>query len=172
MTSYANVTRGGTQRLNIFRLIAPATGTNDVVVTTSASSPFSAGIVSYTGVDPTVPLGTSANATGGSGTPTVDVTSASGELVFDYLCMDDGNTTIPTMTPGAGQTSRVNFTTTTGFPGFDRNVSSSTEAGAATVTMSYPDSDSNGWIIIGAPLLPASAPPPASTRQRSVMLLP
>ena len=169
MTQYATVTLGGTQKLDIWRLIAPATGANDVIVTMAGLSPFSVGISSYNGVDQTTPLGTSANATGAGGDPTVDVSSAAGELVIDYFCEDDGNTTIPTMTAGAGQTARANFTT--GVVGFSRNVSSSEEAGAATVTMSWSDTAGNSWITIGGPLKPAAAAP-ASVRQRSVMILP
>ena len=170
LTQYATVTRGGTQKLDIWRLIAPATGSNDVVVTMAAESPFSVGIVSYTGVDQTTPLGTSANATGAGGTPTVDVASGATELVLDFVCQSDDGTTIPAMTAGAGQTERVDFTT--GIVGFSRHIGSSTETGAATTTMSWSDTSGNGWIIIGAPIAPAAAPPAASPRQRTVMFLP
>ena len=171
MTQYATVSGLGSDKLDIWRLIAPATGANDVVVTMAADSPFSVGISSYNGVDQTTPLGTSANATGAGGDPTVDVSSAAGELVIDYFCEDDGGATIPTMTAGTGQTARVNFTTSFGVPGFERNISSSEEAGAATVTMSWSDTAGNNWITIGGPLKPAAAAP-ASVRQRSVMILP
>lgn len=172
MTSYANVLRAGTQRLQIFRLVAPASGANDVVVTMDADSPFSVGFASYTGVDPTVPIGTSANDTGGGTLATVDVTSAAGELVFDYTCVDDGTGTAPALSVGAGQTAQVNFSTSFGVPGFERAIASSTEAGAATVTMSWTDGAANSWVIIGGPLMPAAAPAPSSTRQRVVIFLP
>jgi hypothetical protein len=74
--------------VELFRLIAPATGTNSVVVTTSAAVlTLAAGSVSFTGVHQVAPLGVPVLAFGDSTTPSVSVPNTSlGNVVIDAMC--------------------------------------------------------------------------------------
>ncbi len=137
---------GTTVRTETWSLVAPATGIKSVVVNFSASVTATAYSVSYTGVSQSAPLGTYASATGNSATPSVNVSSATGELVVDaeiWNGTDAGSA-------GPGQTQR----TINGFG--NSNGALTDEAGAASVTMSRTIS-SAAWAFGGVPLKPASA---------------
>ena len=142
-TSVSTATNGNGPVASLWRLVAPDTGANTVSMDVTSQVTSSGGAVSYTGVDQTTPFGTAATATGASTTPSVVVSSASGELVVDALS-SGGNTP----TAGAGQTSRIALANFFGM---------SEEAGAASVTMSWTTDTSNEWAIVGAPLKAAAA---------------
>lgn len=151
-------------RIEQWGLVAPATGANNVVVTLAANgngtTRMVAGAITYTGVDQTTPRGTFAAATG-TGTPaTVDVSSATNEVVDDVFgVIDSGSSTPPDAAVGAGQTSRWAQASTNPSQTNVRG-GSSTEAGAATVTMSWTLSSIAGtavWAIGGVPLKPAAS---------------
>ncbi|MBI2913817.1 MAG: DNRLRE domain-containing protein, partial [Chloroflexi bacterium] len=143
-TTVSGVTYGGTAltqvgvkdapssdgRVEIWRLLAPASGTANVVVslTNGNLSTTVAGAVSFTDVHQTSPLGAFASASGASGNPSVAVSSAAGEVVVDTVMWNGSYTTL---TVGAGQMQRWNRTTS-GMIG-----AGSTEPGAASVTMSW-----------------------------------
>jgi hypothetical protein len=97
-------------RVEIWSLVAPPTGTYDVVITFSAPlrRAAQAGVMTYTGVDQTTPLGTFASAfsQASSGTATVNVSSAAGELVFDTVACSNCSF----LNSGSGQTERWNLT--------------------------------------------------------------
>lgn len=138
----------------VYGMIAPPFGSQTVAVTLTATEHV-IGAVSYSGVHQTAPTGTAATANGNDATPTVNVTSASGELVADNVCLR-GNTG-QSLAVGAGQTQIWNRasdgsgqTTGTCWGG------GSTEPGAATVTMSWTAGASERWAIGGIPLKPAS----------------
>lgn len=131
-------------------LIAPATGTHNIVATINAfDNNFSCVAASYTGVHQTTATGTPATATGAVSTITVDVSSASGEVVVDGVGVND-----PTWawTAGAGQTARTSYADPAGFD----SSALSEEAGATTVTMSWTGTPAL-WATIGVSLKPASA---------------
>src|SRR5262245_53884091 len=65
-------------RSEVWRLVAPATGAHNVVVTLAAAAKFHCAASSYTGVHQTTPTGTVATATGNTQLATVDVSSAAG----------------------------------------------------------------------------------------------
>ena len=133
------------QKVWIYQLVAPTTGTADVVVTFSRA-PDGGGIVgvmTFTGVDQSVPLGAFASAIGDSITPSVDVSSACGELVFDTV-----NHFWGPLTAGADQTQRWSRQSA------DINGGGSTEPGAATVTMSWTAYGENTWAIGAVPIRP------------------
>jgi len=149
---------GTANRVELWRLIAPATGTANIIVTLSGSTETVAGAVSYTGVDQTTPFGTFASASGTSTAPSVAVTSASGEVVMDVVAANgdsDGATV------GTGQTQRWNDFTGTG--GGDIHGAGSTEPGAASVTMAWTLVASKAWAIGAVPVKPATCPTPTST---------
>jgi hypothetical protein len=106
------------------------------------------GIVAYTGVDQSTPNDAATTNTGFGGSPTVDVPSASGDLVVDAMGWKE---VASTPTAGGGQTLRWNSPDTG-----DEEGAGSEEAGAATVTMSWSMSPGiDEWVIIGVSLNPA-----------------
>ena len=146
----AQATSDSEGRIEIWRLVAPATGANNVVVNLSAV-PQSAtvGVMTFTGVHQTTPLGTFAPALGESTSASVAVTSAAGELVFDTLVLQ--KTADVDFVPGAGQTERWDLFQGPG----SANGGGSTEAGAASVTMSWSWSGTDKWAIGGVSIKPA-----------------
>lgn len=150
MTAAANDS-GAWVSTYMFRLIAPSTGANNVVISWTGSDAAIGLATSWTGVDQTTPLGTAVTATGSTTAVTVDVTAASGEVVVDATSYDQ-NCGGQTITVGAGQTERLNILTDTSC-GLTAGMSS--EGGAGTVTMSWTGSDAQDWVIIGVPLKPA-----------------
>jgi|GEM_PF-4853465 len=131
----------------IYKLVAPATGTHDMVVTFAqavSADEGHVGVITFTGVDQTTPLGTCVTRSAWSTPISVDVSSASGELVFDtFIAFEDP------LTVGAGQTQRWNVVQGT------TNRGASTEPGAATVTMSW--TPEGGYAIVAVPIKPAPA---------------
>ena len=114
----------------LFRLIAPATGANNIVVDVEgAPGNVAVSAASFTGVHQTTPLGTPVTGTGNnSDTPSVTVSGATGDLIVDFLGTL-GNAI--SGTPGTGQTSRSSN------PNAEASSFISTEAGAASVVMDW-----------------------------------
>jgi len=134
----------------LYRLIAPATGSNTVSVTfTGGVFDFKAGSVSFTGADQTTPLGTANTATGSSTTPSVTVTSATGEIVLDNLTIVHSGT----LSVDGSQTQRWNGT---GAAGFIKGAAS-TEDGSTSTTMSWSNSTSQAWAISGVSVKPVAS---------------
>jgi uncharacterized repeat protein (TIGR01451 family) len=144
-------------RSEIWSLVAPASGTGTITVNMSAAAVFGAGGASFSGVDQTTPLGTFVSAGNNSTTPTVTVTSAAGELVFDTLAARGDSLTA---TVGAGQTQLWNYTT--GSSPNDVIGASSTEPGAASVTMSWTLAIGRSWALGAVPIRP-TLPTPTPT---------
>jgi hypothetical protein len=157
LTPVGSATQGIGSRVEIWSLIAPATGTHDVVVTFSANLEETAkvGVMTFTGVHQTTPLGTFVGANGNSlGPATVDVSSATNELVFDTVGCSLVTNGCTSLTVGAGQTQRWLEQTPDGAPGYRGG--GSTEPGAATVTMSWTigGTASSPWAIGAVPIKP------------------
>ncbi|WP_040549672.1 carboxypeptidase regulatory-like domain-containing protein [Pedosphaera parvula] len=129
-------------RAEIWSLPNPPVGSNNVVVTLSGSANIVAGAATFTGVSQTAPLGNFTGTSSSSGSPSVSVSSASGELVFDTVSAG------ASVTPGAGQTQRWNQTQAAISGG------SSTQPGAASTTMAWTVNDK--WAIGVVPIKPAS----------------
>lgn len=140
--------------VQVWQLVAPATGANTVAIASSGPTPQSlvGGSVSFTGVDQVTPCGTSATAFGSGTAPSVAVTgTTSGNMVVDAVCTGAGITS-------SGQTSRWSRTDNT-FAAAG-NAAQSTAAAGGSVTMSYTVTD-DWWGVIGVEVL-AVAPPPAT----------
>lgn len=135
--------------VQMWSLIAPATGANTVQITASASvDAFSAGSTSFTGVDQTTPLGTPATAFGSSTTASVAVAgTTSGNMIVDAACLGSAFSS-------SGQTRRWqrNTNTTTGAG----NGAGSTAAAGGSVTMSEIGT-ADWWGIIAVEVLAAAA---------------
>jgi uncharacterized repeat protein (TIGR01451 family) len=143
-------------RSQIWSLAAPVSGSGQVQVLVNSGTAdgdcIIAGVMTFSGVDQTTPLGTAANAIGASTTATVNVASAAGQLVFDTASADDARG----FTVGAAQTSRWNFSA--GGPADGITGAASTEAGAPSVTMSWTLGSSDDWAICAVPIRPAVLP--------------
>lgn len=132
--------------------IAPATGANNVVITVASSCGIVGGSVSVNGADQSTGWHNSATANGNSTAPSVNVTSAAGELVVDQMANGVGATDLPTATVGAGQTQRWNDDNNN-----ENRGCGSTEGGAATVTMSWTLSASELWTICSVAILASAS---------------
>ena len=141
---------GGNVRMEMWKLVGPATGTANIVVTLSAAKRIVGGAASYSGVNPNTPNGAFVSAiSNGSTTASVAVTSAIDELVVDAVAAqgDAGSLTV-----GGGQTQRWN--TLTGTASAEVRGGGSSEPGAASVTMSWTLGSSKPWAIGAVPLKP------------------
>lgn len=137
----------GNYKIAGYYLIAPATGANNVVVTFSgAVSDFGGGSISFTDAHQTTPLGTAVTATGTSTSPSVTVSSASGEFVADGLIIVHGGT----LTVGGSQTQRWNAIATNGFIKY----AGSTQGGAGAVSNTWSNSSSQVWAQGAVPVKP------------------
>ena len=141
LTLVGTVANSDDSRIEIWRLIAPDIGTHNVVVTFSANLAQEgfAGVVTFTGVDQTTPLGTFSSAENDGTTATVNVSSAIGELVFGVVATEYASS----LTVGAGQTEywKINIDNSFG--------AGSTEIGAAIVTISWALTGSGDHWAIG-----------------------
>lgn len=137
----------------LYRLVAPATGPNNVVVTMSAARHATASAISLTGVHQTTPDRTPVTANGSAEHPSLSVTSAADEFVLDGATLLNNDNT-STLTVGAGQTQR---TTNTAWNASGSGVrgSASTEPGASSVTMSWTADAVDYWTQIGVSVIPA-----------------
>ena len=150
LTLVADVNNADTRLLWLYRLIAPATGSNTLQVDYSAAVNFAAlGAMSFTGAHQTTPLG-AAGEDGNSGAENesiATVTSDASELVADcFIVRNDqaGNVTV-----GGSQTTRFEDV---GFQFYG-----TTQAGAASVDMTYQWDGGATWHAhIAAPIKPAA----------------
>ena len=131
----------------LYRLISPPTGAQTVSLTIDSDEDIEGAAVTVTGSDTTTPISNSAGASGVDPTdPSVTVTSAAGELVIDVI----GGKIAFVFTAGADQTKR-----------WEENQvgAGSTEAGAASVTMSWTVTTGvgDGWVISAVSIKPAAA---------------
>jgi hypothetical protein len=164
MTQIGTVTDSA-RHVELWALAGPASGTNNVVATYNNTGPTAKLIiraVSYNGVDGTTPYGTFASATGFTTSATVNVASATGEMVADFCGVQSGGASI---TVGSGQTSRYEIDG--GASGVGA-VGWSDEPGAGTVTMSWSGWITDNWLIGAIPLKPvgvAAGGVPKTTKQ-------
>lgn len=145
-----NYGTGGVQRVTLLRLVAPATGANDIVVSTAPNTcEIVVGACSFTGVHQSTPDGTPAGHGDSSVAASIsdDVSSDVGELVVDIV----GAFNPGTLSDGAGQTERLNFNNGAGVD----SIGMSTEPGAATVTMSWDFTTNRAGGHIGVSIKPS-----------------
>jgi len=140
-------------------LSGPATGANNVVTTFGTSAYSTSITTTFTGVDSTI--GTEAGGTGSSTSVSTVVTSATNELVVDYV----SHGVATSMTIGAGQTLR-------GSQVINANTQAvSTEPGAASVTMSWTTGVSSVWAHTAFPMKPASTSTYNESRRMHMMMM-
>jgi hypothetical protein len=116
--------------ISLYRLTAPNTGAQTVSVTLSATAPYALGVISFTGVDQTTPVGTHATATNdGQTSISTSVSSAADRMVADLAFM-----VFNIMAADGTQTERVSVDSIDG--GFI-SAGMSTKPGSASVTMTW-----------------------------------
>lgn len=98
----------------VYRLIAPATGANNVVVTFSSllNRGKAVGAVSFTGADQTTPEHTSTEGSDGASDTAYSqdiTTTITDTMLLDVAAWRPGSSSVATLTEVAGQTSRVNI---------------------------------------------------------------
>jgi len=144
---------GSTSRVEIWSLVAPDTGTHNVVVTVNGTSHKAANIavMTFTDVNQVTPVGAFSSATGGSTTASTTVTSAVDEVVFGVVASTKSSDV--SFTPGSGQTEKWDL-----FEGI-ANSSGTIEAGAASVVTSWTMSDAVDWAAAGVSIKPANNAP-------------
>lgn len=140
--------------VSLWRLVAPAAGSNNVVITFGNTDQYHvSAAVSFSGVDQTTPLGTPTTATStGTTAPSVTVSGATGDLIVDCHGIFQASGTATTVTVGASQTSRVEGTLS-GVTA--RRLCMSTEDGAASVVMDWSLSQSCRTRSVGVAIQPA-----------------
>jgi len=145
------------RRVEVWRLLNPALGTNTIQVTMAGVTATAAGVVvgatTFVGVNQTTPLGTFVSNTGNNNTtPTVTVASAVGELVFGTMAAG-GNRTVTVNAAEAGQ---WNITSGGANANTDVRALGVTAPGAASVTLSETLSGNSNWSYGGIDVKPAS----------------
>ena len=136
-------------RAEMWYLKDPAADTADIVVTLTTAENFVAGATNFFGVDQTAPYG-SLTTGNGSGDPSLNVASAAGELVVDVASDRD----VDSESIGADQGAL--WVLKNGSASNDAWGGSSTEAGAAWVTMSWTTTGAGAgeWAAVAVSLKP------------------
>jgi uncharacterized repeat protein (TIGR01451 family) len=145
---------GNQNRTEMWRLLAPPSGTANVVVNMSQSKEIVGASVSYAGVNQSSPLGTFACASNTGLIASVAVSSGAGQLVVDTVTAN-GDAVL--LIAGLLQTQLWNTFSGNGDAGNARS-GGSTQAGAATTTMSWTLAVPKPWSICAVPLLAATTP--------------
>jgi hypothetical protein len=143
-TMYGTRQSGTYRATELWYLLNPAAGSH-VIFVESSYSMGSAVLHSWSDVSQTSPWGTFAQAAGDGTTPSVNVSSASGQVVVDCMSARDMTTTT------AGQTFLANELNG------PFKAAAQYAAGAASVTMSWTLDASHEWLICGGPLMPAAS---------------
>lgn len=163
LTQLGAVTNGTDVRVELWGIVSPATGANNVVVThtaTGSNGRVVSGAVSLTGTDTSSPFGTPVTATGNSTSPSVSVTSGSNDMVVDTLSMINSTVSQETATVGASQTQRWNQITANGTSNIVPVGAGSTEAGAGgSTTMSWTLNNIVNWAQAGVNVAAPTAGP-------------
>ncbi|MBK6902404.1 MAG: DUF11 domain-containing protein [Saprospirales bacterium] len=119
----------------VWSLMAPTVGTTNVTVTWNESHNAKVvGVMTFTNVDQTTPLGTPSTGIGNASAPSLVISSATDEIVFDAVSWANDGLGV---SPGGGQTERWDHDEDV--TGTDLTGAASTETGAASVTMSWSD---------------------------------
>jgi len=145
VTSVGSQTSNANAKTAIYRLIAPPTGSYNVVVTFSGNVTKGAvvGVMTFTEVHQTVPLGTYASGSGKSTNASLTVTSSNSELVFNVVSVQNQNAFNT-----AGQTQHWNVNTASECTG-----AGCTKPGSASASLSW-TLPSDDWSMSGVSIKP------------------
>ncbi|MFZ2777676.1 MAG: FISUMP domain-containing protein, partial [Candidatus Moraniibacteriota bacterium] len=144
MTSLASV-NSMPAKATAYYLVNPPTGTKQVVASVSSSGTISAISETYCNIDATNPIGTvQAAASSYGASQNVNVSSATNDIVVDFLIVDNSPPTAAVA--GGGQTARSNYDESYAI------IASSEKAGAATTNMSWTWTNSSLSQMISIPV--------------------
>jgi uncharacterized repeat protein (TIGR01451 family) len=161
---------GLTRRVELWYLLAPATGPNNVVITVNipffTTEGVAAGVTTFTGVDQTVPLGTFTAADGANGTNSQeDIPGVINGMIIDTLAIG-GNQTAAVSAPQAQQ-----WNLNTGGSGTtDVTATGSTRTGAPSVPISETFSGATNWSQGAVSVNPSGADIAVTTSVSAVSL--
>jgi len=136
-----------TLKLSVYGLVAPSSGTHDIVISISgAPSEWVFSACSWTGVNQSTPYsGTKTNQAINAASPTtLTISSATGEVVVDYATVYEAFLTI-----GGGQTQICNIT-----QDGESSLGVSYQAGAATITPTWSYVGNKWWVAAAVSLKP------------------
>ena len=140
---------GNQARVEIWSLVAPDTGTHDVVVdfTAAAGDGAMVGVMTFEGVNQADALRTMATSAGSGGNSSVSIGSGPGELVFAVVAVDDS--TDYDLQPGGSQNEEWDMKLSEG------NGGGSTQSGASpTVDATWTWTGSDNWASGGISVKP------------------
>jgi uncharacterized repeat protein (TIGR01451 family) len=160
-----------TERVEIWYLLAPAAGTNNIVVSVNIPGGVNqlvgvvAGAVTFTGVDQTVPLSPFVSASGAAGAfSQLDVPSVINGMILDTLAVT-GNQTVTIPGPQVSQ-----WNTNTGAGASDVRSSGSSRSGAPSVPISETFSGTSNWSLGAVSINPSTADIAVTTSTAAVFL--
>ncbi|MBZ5689567.1 MAG: DUF11 domain-containing protein [Acidobacteriia bacterium] len=161
---------GLSRRVEMWSLLAPATGALNVVVTVNIPSAVQigvvAGVTTFTGVDQTVPMGTFISADGATATNSqLDVPSVVNGMILDTLAIG-GNRTVTVPGPQVSQWNAVSSANTN--PGVRATGTSRT--GAPNVPISEAFSGTSNWSLGAISVNPSAADIGVTTSVSAVAL--
>lgn len=143
-------------RVEIWSLVAPDTGTHDVVVTMAGTgyNGVTVRVMTFTEIEQAAPVLNFSGASGTSTTASTTVTSATDDLIFGVVSSKTGTS----VTPGAGQTEYWDVAAD------ESNSSGTIETGAASVTTSR-TVDNDIWAVAAGSIQAAPASPVITASQ-------
>ncbi len=176
LTLVGTVQRNQDARVEIWRLVAPPTGTHDVVITFNKDLKKAAiaGVITFIGVDQANPIGGFASANGDSKDASVNISSASDQLVMGVISAKNP----ATLTQGPDQIEWWDLQAKSEEP----HSAGSTQPGAPSVTTSWTLGKSEKWALAAVTIRESANPPPPTgeyidevstgTTQGSVLTIP
>ncbi|MFZ0309284.1 MAG: C25 family cysteine peptidase [Candidatus Sulfotelmatobacter sp.] len=163
---------GATRRVEMWYLLNPVSGTNQIIVSVNVPVAQTVGIVAgattFTGVDQTVPLGSFVSADGATAAYTqLNVPSVVNGMVLDTLATGgDQNVTVP-----GPQVQQWNVTTGFGVSPPDVTASGSSRTGAPAVPISETFSGTSNWSLGAVSINPTAADIGVTTTVGSAVFL-
>jgi parallel beta-helix repeat protein len=149
LTIVASITAQNQAHVQLWGLAAPPVGTADVVVTLGSAEDFSAGAVSFFGVDQTTPYGSWTGNEGIGAPASLSATLSTGELMLSAIAVDNG----PVLTTSTCQAAHWNAG-----PAAVTGACGTLPGTGAPMSMSWNYTGNNRWAMIAAPLYPAGSP--------------
>jgi hypothetical protein len=143
-------------RFWLYKLLSPSSGAQNLVVTRTGGNAFCCIIAcaeTWTGTGADVQNYTTTTSTGATNSPTLAVTSSTGNMVSAGGCHGDTITGV-----GAGMTSRASDNVINSTAGNNMRVGDA--AGAASVNTSFTSAVNDHWVMIGVDVYEAGGAPP------------
>lgn len=138
-------------RIELWKIMNPASGNHTIVVNLTAAASVVAGAQHFYNVNQTSPLGSFTSASGSNSTaPSITINSDPKQLVTDLLAANPGNSSALTATPASGQNQRwsLNGTCTSGCASFVTILgASSNKNGASSVATSWTLNRVSTWLL-------------------------